>query len=699
MTSTVAPTHRVLLPQNVAPGESALSFLSRTAEANWYERLGWLRQDDDPGRRWDIGAWPADRRKTLAILVGVEEEAFEALSYGPHPEPGRLEDQRRFLGSRVPGSLLDVTRRKFCPLCLPVDGHHPALFDLTAVTVCPRHNVRLQDRCPICVRTVRWTGAGVLGCYHCKGELAWAGAMHVHADEAIGAAAIAQRAGFDLRGAHDPQWPAGTEHFDLGQAIELLAVLARLATDHRDRAPAFNFAATDANDRMRLGFEEAADWPKKYFHRLDRIAEAAKDDDRSAASRHKLFGFARVYGEFYNRLASASDEPWLFLRSWFAEYAAVQTITPITGRRDGAVFTAEDIADRPIITPREGRDAAGLKYYKMKRLLDAGAVPSKVAVGGKRDRVFVERADVEAVVAGGLPVGKQEAAGLLGVPCGKIAQLIMGGVLVPLAGPANDGGMRYMIARRDIDELVAGLRARVAPDAAFAANTTIKTVLRGQETHRTSCKATIDAMLDGTLVVRGWDEAEQGISGALFNNKEAERFLHLAHDRERGDLDGLTTLRVSHVLAIHPMAAVWLLKVGLLAPGPRATTKKPKVSRASVTAFHEECVTVTEIARDYRTNGAVAAKALAAAGLEPLCASEGEFSILVYDRGAVAETDLQPLIRLVGRRAGHTNAEYKRLLNAERRIGTAAGSAGGARSGLNGGRVEIAEAERDRRLA
>ena len=555
------------------PNESAASFLSRVAEANWYDRVSWLRQEGKT-RRWDIAIWPDDIRLRVATLTGLDIETFDALCYALHREPGRLESQRHFLDSRVPAVLLDTEKRKFCPLCLPVDGIHPAFFDLTAITVCPRHNVRLEDSCRACGHELRWGSRGVLKCEACSSDLASTEPTRIPLADAAGAAAIAQRAGFDLQGAEAPVWPAGTEHFDLGQSIEFLTVLARLATDHRDTTGFLHFSRGDANDRVRLGCEVMAEWPTGYHRCLDAIAVVAKQDPRTLKSRQKLFGFARIYGEFYNRLTMASDEPWLFLKTAFARYAGVQSVTPITGRHDGAVFTATDIADRPVITPKEGRDVSGLKYYKMKRLLDTGAVPSKIAVGGKRSRVFVDRADVEALMVGGAPITKKDTAALLGVPNEKMTQFIDDDVLKPLAGPANDGGKRYLFAPADVNEFIAALRGMIAEADNFPPNTALSTVLRGQETLRTSSKPVIDAMRDGTLAVRGWDEERTGIAGAMFHHREVDRFLQIVHDRERGDIDGLTTVRVSHIIAVNPMTAVWLLDKGLLTHGPATTTKK-----------------------------------------------------------------------------------------------------------------------------
>jgi hypothetical protein len=643
------------------PGESALSFMTRTATANMYAKMRWLLEKRRLPR-WDIGSWPDDVRLALAGLVGLDLETFDALAYRPHLDEGRLDSQRKFLGSRVPFVLINVEKRRYCPCCLEEDGFHHSFFDLTAVSICPKHLVRLHEACPICAQPQRWGGPSITACHRCSADLRLAEKAPVSRAEAEGTAAIARRVGFPVAEDLGTEWHPEVQHLTLTDAIELLSILDRLSADSQSRFP--HFDPVDAHRCLQRGYEALVDWPNRFFARLDAIAANTPADPDTNRSRHKLFGFARVYGGFYSQIAQAQDEPWLFLRDAFAKYAGIQKLTPIVGRGDGAVYTADDVKDRPLITPKEAEAIVGKKYYAIRKLMASGAISPAVAVGGSRNRVFLDREQLEQISEGGAPLIQKEAAKRLGFPIDKLKQLMDDNIVMPLASPQHSGNASYLFAVREIDGLIERVRARVTPSDEFAANRPMKTLLRGQETLRTSSKPIFVAIESGELPVRGWDETRPGLAGALFNNREVDRFNQLIHDRERGDIEGLTTLRVSYILRCSPSTAAWMLEVGILEKGPSWTEKRPRTLRASLEKYMRVRTTAAAIAREWRTNGTIIANALAAAGIHPIREVNCESGVLIYERADVDRVDLKSKILEVSRKAGRTPAEYKALWKA-----------------------------------
>ncbi len=667
MFHTVIKAESVPIVIEPKPGESPLSFLSRVAYANRYENVTWLFQNQ-PRLRWDSGRWPNDTVAALATICGLDFATFENLCYRPHPEAGRLGDQRHILGSRAPGQVIGFAVQKYCPHCLTEHGFNAAFFDLEAVDVCPRHALRLHTKCPSCEAPTTWGRPGVTHCGACDADLRTAPAGAVPIEELQGTAVIAERFGFPIAsGTKLAPWPDGAKAFDLGESIELLAVLARLATDHRDQSPFMAFPPGTAYQRIQIGYDQLADWPAGYFRCLDAIAEAAPDDHRAQASRQKLFGFARILGEFYNRLAGAEHEPFLLLKEAFGQYSAQQTKIPIVGRHDGALYKAEDVANRKLITPAEAERILGRKYYSLKKLMDAGTLKPAVEVGGKRQRVFLDRNEVEAISAGGAPLVKKKAAEKLGLPLTKLNQLVGNGIVVPLTSPMDKGKAHYLFAVVELEAFIARIRALVRPDPDFKPNIPLKTLLRGQETLRVSQAGLFEGIYAGDLPVRGWDDAQAGLAGALFNNREVERFLHLRHDIERGDADGLTGLRVSHILRTAPSSIPWLCEKGVLRLSKSATAKRPKIDRGSVEAMQRGLITANEIASRYRTNGEIIAKALDHVGVRPLHDVDSEYGLLLYPRAAVEGLDLSDAIHAVGRKAGRSKEQYRREWRADRR--------------------------------
>jgi hypothetical protein len=334
------------------------------------------------------------------------------------------------------------------------------------------------------------------------------------------------------------------------------------------------------------------------------------------------------------------------------------------------VFTAEDIADRPVITKKEAAAILDVGYYTSTALLRAGALPTKVNPAGAHERRFILRTDVEALAEGGGPAIKKEAAEILGIPHMKLTKLIAQGCIKPLIGPEIDGMTHYAFARRDLTATIAAIRARLTIDPDYAGNTRFATVMRGQETLRISAKPVFEAMSSGELPLRAFDDNATGLAAFRFNNREVDRFLHLRHDVELGDRQGLTGLRVSHILKINPMTVTWLLKKGALRLGAGATNKKPTIERASLEAYRRDCIVIFELQQLHHTNSTIVANALKAAGVQPLYDVDDAYGIFVYDRAEVAKLDTGELIRGVGRVAGRSRAEYKRILKAEGRIGS-----------------------------
>ncbi len=642
-------------------GESVLSFMTRTADANMYAKMRWLLEKRHLPR-WDIGSWSDDVRLAVAGLVGLDLEAFDDLAYRPHPDEGRLDSQRKFLGSRVPFVLINVEKRRYCPCCLEEDGFHHSFFDLTAIGICPKHLVRLHEACPICARPQKWGGPSITACHRCSADLRSAEKIPVSRAESEGTAAIARRVGFPVAEDLGTEWPPEAQHLTLTDAIELLSILDRLSADSQSRL--LQFDPVDAHQCLQRGYEALVDWPNRFYERLDDIAANTSAEQAHSKSRHKLFGFARVYGGFYSQIAQAQEEPWLFLRDVFAKYAGIQKLTPIVGRGDGAVYTADDIKDRPLITPKEAEAIVGKKYYSIRKLIASGAISPAVAVGGSRNRVFLDREQLEQISEGGAPLIQKEAAERLGFPIDKLKQLMHDGVVMPLASPQHSGNASYLFAVREIDGLVDLVRTRVAPSDDFAANLPMKTLFRGQETLRTSSKPIFDAIDSGELPVRGWDETKSGLAGALFNNREVDRFNQLIHDRERGDIEGLTTLRGSYILQCNPSTVAWMLEVGILEKGAGWTEKRPRILRASLEKHMRERTTASAIAREWRTNGTIIANALAAAGVHPLREVNCNAGVLIYEQADVDRVDLKSKILEVGRKAGRTPAEYKALWKA-----------------------------------
>jgi hypothetical protein len=69
-----------------------------------------------------------------------------------------------FFGHRLWDELLTVRHRRVCPLCLAERPHQRAQWDLSIVSVCTRHQVKLVTVCQSCTRYLCWQRGSVCIC-------------------------------------------------------------------------------------------------------------------------------------------------------------------------------------------------------------------------------------------------------------------------------------------------------------------------------------------------------------------------------------------------------------------------------------------------------------------------------------------------------------------------------------------------------
>ena len=77
---------------------------------------------------------------------------------------------------------VDRRRRKVCPACLEESRHHRFWWDFVAVTTCPRHKLRLVDRCGCGSDTLlTWKDANLFYCGDCSRNVPLAASRRIRA--------------------------------------------------------------------------------------------------------------------------------------------------------------------------------------------------------------------------------------------------------------------------------------------------------------------------------------------------------------------------------------------------------------------------------------------------------------------------------------------------------------------------------------
>lgn len=132
-------------------GESGLGFLLRCAHANG---LSMKQLMTLAGVRTPTWLQPADIVR-LAFLVGIAPARLAQTLRQRRTQLGRREFE--FAGHRWTSAAAFRTRAvQICPKCLREQGHCPAVWELAACSVCPRHQCELIDHCRHCGTLINW---------------------------------------------------------------------------------------------------------------------------------------------------------------------------------------------------------------------------------------------------------------------------------------------------------------------------------------------------------------------------------------------------------------------------------------------------------------------------------------------------------------------------------------------------------------
>lgn len=131
--------------------ESLPGYLVRLTEANGYQLHWWLPLAGFSPRLfvdgWEVLLRPTTQFVQLAQLTGAAETVFETWRAAVRQRGG-----------------WQFQQPQVCGLCLREAAYCRSLWDEQAVTVCPRHYVRLWERCPACAQPLRWRRSQVSRC-------------------------------------------------------------------------------------------------------------------------------------------------------------------------------------------------------------------------------------------------------------------------------------------------------------------------------------------------------------------------------------------------------------------------------------------------------------------------------------------------------------------------------------------------------
>lgn len=254
------------LPNGLEPfrDESLAGFVMRVAANHGFTSpLEFLkpvgRDFSTPGEVALLGSG----QRSLARYLCVSPEELDRLSYGDRAE-------RRVMGHQLHRDLMSFSGRKFCPLCMDDEPYHRVLWDLTLVTVCPVHAVRLLSHCHACGHALDWRVGPLTHCPSaaCAADLRAAPTTSVPESEMAGVRAVSRL----IKTGRCEEFGSEIGKLSVNEQIYLMFCLGILATDRRLMPRPTNFAKSDlehVHQVVHEGWSVCSKWPAAFNDLLD----------------------------------------------------------------------------------------------------------------------------------------------------------------------------------------------------------------------------------------------------------------------------------------------------------------------------------------------------------------------------------------------------------------------------------------------
>jgi len=264
------PTH----PLQTSPydDESLIGFVFRLAKRRMVIGHAVFEQ---AGIQWPSNRLSLNELESLSKITGTPLADLQRISYGQSGSQWMW-----FRGRKLPSVLLGgwLASRRFCPACLSESAHHRPWWDLTIISICPVHRLKLLDTCETCGKKPTWRGAGVDRCM-CGADLSMARFIGIDELSAMATGVMHGLLGDTRFSKHRGRIRSLLPIHDLddGNAIDFLWRLS-LVSYGAARTGIFSpdkpgEAALNAHLALVLAFNCLEPWPEAFGETLDRMAE------------------------------------------------------------------------------------------------------------------------------------------------------------------------------------------------------------------------------------------------------------------------------------------------------------------------------------------------------------------------------------------------------------------------------------------
>lgn len=629
MPETVVEQFRpVLFAVEPHADEALYSLLARVCAANCYDHITWLT--DRIGMPIDQRknhTWTADRAAALAKLLGLP---YEAIANRAYVKQGA---RYRFLSHEVSRLKFEWNCPKFCPKCLSEKGYHSAVFDLSAVQICPEHAVRLVTQCQSCLKNLAYGGDAISLCYQCGADIREFKCEAVPVSELSGTAAIALKAGFSTRHPDiEPPTPQFVETFGELSLLQLVNVLQQLGT----------YASSDPNHRrwkskivshrssvhliLTRGWSILREWPASFDRFLSELAlENSNSEDVIAAP-------PVAFRSFYQYTAYRPRDGMECIRNAFDKYIRESwsgALEPV--RRNSAIILPGQELKNEFISELEISRRVG--KAQARAILNWRPPTIVIKRSKQKPRRFMKRSAAEELIPNGSALlSLKDASKFLSVSATFTKLFADQGLLASVDGPSISGNKRYLFSRSTLIDFVASVATRSVVAAEDDERVSFGVFLRSHRARGITLAGAMQNIREGKIRPIIVSSEVRSMADIRISKRDLDRAL-----RGISTVDNVVTRSyVINTLAVNKRTVQFLIRNGHLLETAGLGKQKP-ILRSSFDKFTSEWIKVGDIAELYNTSRMLASRALIFLEFRSIV-DESDSSVATYfDRRAVSE--------------------------------------------------------------
>jgi len=556
--------------------EVALGYLLRLSEANGYPCGTWLPLVVLPDTM-KVSKASFDTKK-FAALTGLSTDQSERMCFQSNVRPRKITN---FLGHDLAVRDLLFSRPKVCPGCLAESTACEAFWDLTLVTACPRHRIRLLDTCESCSEPLKWNRSKTWQC-PCGADLRNQGCREPVSEELAELMAALRATLYCDRGIQVfPASLSSLESLGLFGMCTLISVIAEVVKYPMDRAGDLTRSRFKLAPQMDAVAHVLRDWPHNFRRFLDETYGPVLTGN-IVPSFTTLFSWARLRLHSSLRKRGIDDT---FIMKEVYRFAAMHW------SREKLVYKGDDESLIPDVPNWTSLDEAAritrLRAVTIKGLMVAGIAPFKL-ITECRDRrnIMVDLRWVRSKLPSTSPsTHVLRASKLLGFSIKTVQQLREQGILPDRHHVQHKNGyaMEDIKAfREQLHALGRRILGSVPPEATTLLRTFGVTVVGAQQR-----AALIKAMLDGEVEILG--RVGNDPHHLVLSSLSVQQFL------ERTAQEPLEP-SVSRQKAKQILGGTYRSIRGLVDAGYLQLVERPnwdEISLASLRAFDSQYVTVS----------------------------------------------------------------------------------------------------------